>query len=263
MKKVLLTSLALFLLNSCSTYKPFTSTVKPGEIKQVGIFPSLNVLTFKDVDESSKINEIAKQLSQNLAVKTKDKTESVLNLAEVSYKHISLNNEEAHILDNELSHYITIFNKLESINSSHLPEILNTKKNRDLFNTIVVSDSVVNILEKNSLRYALSIITLGITRTPIGDAERRLNNTIGFAIASGFVALTGTGFWRNELPYTNSMYAIILDAKEKRLAFFKFKTELIDPLNEKLTTAQLYSCFEDYWIWYHPEAQKHLKITKK
>ena len=52
MKKVLLACIALFLLNSCSIYKPFTSTVKPQEIKQIGIIPPANILKFIDIKEN-------------------------------------------------------------------------------------------------------------------------------------------------------------------------------------------------------------------
>lgn len=266
MKKVLLGFTILYILGSCGTYKPFTSTVKAEEIKKIGILPPANVLKFIDIkeNENPEITLKTKQLMYDLTVKTTDKTESLLNLAGIGHEQLQLSEEEVRIFDRELLSYVTTFSKLSKIEgSSGIPEIGNNKKNRVVFDNIIVSDDVVKIIEKNNSRYALSVVSFGTTRTPKGDATRRLKNTVGAVVATGLAAATGFGIWVKELAYVNTVYVFIFDAKEKRLAFFKSKSDVIDPLNDVLTKTQLYSCFEDYWIWYHPEAQKHLKITKK
>lgn len=130
-------------------YKPFTSTVKPQEIKQISIIPPANILKFIDIkeNENPEITLKTKQLMYDLTVKTTEKTEDLLNLAGISHEQLQLSEEEVHIFDRELLSYVTTFSKLSKINvSSGLPEIANNKKNRVVFDNIIVSDDVLKII---------------------------------------------------------------------------------------------------------------------
>ncbi|MEY4540483.1 MAG: hypothetical protein RLZZ306_2240 [Bacteroidota bacterium] len=264
MKKLPFYLLLCFQAISCSLYRPFSSQVKSSEIKNIGLLPSIGVvqlISTKKDDDLETQNTIF-NFSQRLSDGTSINVEEVLNFVNVPFKRIKPDLEENKALDNELERYLKIMSSFSFKNSDGIPEILKTKKSQLAFENIIISDSVVNLIKKDSQRFALAVLVNGNTRTQNSDLNRKLKNTASQVLGFGVAAFTGFGFYTKEMPYNTTTYIFILDSQTKKLAMFRAKNEIIDPMNNQLVKQQLYSAFEDYWVWYHPEAQKFLKLNK-
>ena len=59
-------------------------------------------------------------------------------------------------------------------------------------------------------------------------------------------------------------YAFMIDAETKNVSGFAINSNGGDISDKKfMKERQLLPCFEDFWVWYHSEAQQYLKIKRK
>jgi hypothetical protein len=264
MKKVLFCFLISWQLTSCTTYRPFGTQIKSSEIKSIGLLPSIGVvqLISSKRDNELQAENTLSNFSQRLSDSTSFNVEEILEFVNVPFKRIEPDLLENKSLENELERYLKIMSAFNFKNSDGVPQILKTKNSQAAFDKIIISDSVVNLIKKSNQRFALSVLVDGHTRTRSSDTDRKLKNTARQVAGIGMAALVGFGFYYKEMPYYTSTYVFILDSQTKKLAMFRAKNEIIDPMNNVLVKQQLYYAFEDYWVWYHPEAQKFLKLNK-
>ena len=265
MKKPLFYLLIFLQSISCTMYRPFESQVKSSEIKSIGLLPSIGVIQLISTkkDDELKTENTLLNFSQRLSDSTSLNVEEVLNFVNIPFKRIKPDLGENKALEKELERYLKIMSSFSFRNSDGVPEILKTKKSQLAFENIIISDSVINLIKKDSQRFALAVLVNGNTRTRSSDNNRKLKNTASQVLGLGMAAFAGFGFYTKEMPYNSTTYVFVLDAQTKKIAMFRAKNEIIDPMDNHLIKQQLYSAFEDYWVWYHSEAQKYLKINRK
>lgn len=131
-------------------------------------------------------------------------------------------------------------------------------------NKIIIPDSILNIVKKAEKRLMLSTGSLGFIKTK----EYRPNhpNSKAFYNYSNNGAIGGMVNYLLNNPNIcckSINYVIIIDSEDKNIAYFQVVVDEINPAAEKDLKKMYHRVFEDYWIWYHSEADKYLKINRK
>jgi hypothetical protein len=245
MRKPLYILICLFSI-SCATHKPITNKLHPNQVKKVGIispFNSIKVLSTKKeepVDGSDFTNNISNNAEEAMI--------QFFNKYNIESEKVSMNREEEIILQNEIIGYYTKFDGVDDRDILRGVYNFNNKKNRDIFDTLKVSEKVVKILNENQVRFAVSTLTLGFTRTKKSEDNRQTANVGKAVLAAGMFALTGGLIFARGIPYKAITYFFVIDAESKSLTLYSRNEAEIDPTDKTSLQTHISKGLEEYWI---------------
>lgn len=147
---------------------------------------------------------------------------------------------------------------------------------KDFLERMRVYDNIANIIKSQNLRYALCLVNNGFTRTQKEELKRQIQsqkNNMRQAVWGSFGAIGGligalasqsNAGYQTEFPNGVTTYAFIFDAETKKIVnFFIITTDSNPDDSNLMQTKQIIPLFSDYWVWYHSEAQKYLKLNRK
>jgi hypothetical protein len=227
------------LLASCGSLKPITSTIKPTEIKKIGLvlpFSGVKVLKAKNNDLLQDEN-----YDDEITVNAADAIQGVCTDLSIESELISLNNNDLKIVANETSKYM----KALVANSQYR---FNFDENRQIFSKIQVSEQLSAIIKKNDQRFALITVVAGFTRTPRNEKNRVAANTGLIIGAIALAALTGGTIYARLPPANTTSYFFLIDAESKNLAMYIQRRSEFDPIVRELLQYQLKNELKAYWL---------------
>jgi hypothetical protein len=244
--RVLLCLFFPFFIISCASQKPITSLSNPYEIKKVGIISPQNYIQVLSSKSDERVDD--EDYSEAVNLNAIQSISSFLGTRNIQYENVIANREEEKVIQKEIESY---FNKMDGVdrqNAMRDPRRFNYQANRDIFTSIKVSDKFAKILKENNLRYALSTITVGFTRTKKNEINRQWGNAGKIVLGATMLALTGVGVFYRGIPYRSITYFFIVDAERKSLTMYSKKMEEIDPTVNSSLQWQINWGLGEYWI---------------
>ena len=249
MQKALLYVLFFLCFLGCSSPKPITSTVNPVAVNKIGIVPHLAIVQI--LNSKNEIAESREDLIQNsisdYADEEIDKFLQKQRIEKVSY---STTSEEDSLISNEILSYFKIMNEKDINYISKEEKNYNNSITKRAFNEIKISDKLAQTIKNKDLRFFLSTISIGFTRTKKNELNRKIGNVGKYILASGIAYGLGGGIFFRGIPYRSNTYLFLIDAEQKNLAMFIKKTEEFDPFDKERFQEQLRFGLENYWVYH-------------
>jgi hypothetical protein len=245
MKKILI-FLFYTVFSNCSAQKIITSSQNALSSKSILLLPSITgieILTNRKekVDES----ELG-FLNQDVGNNVREITNSFFmrNSIKLVRPNIKDSTKNAPIL--EVWGYFEKFTKSKSGNPMNYSS-WNLKK---IFDSIKVSDSLSRYIKSYKQRYALTIITVGYTRSHQSNQYRKIDNTAKTLLFGLGAFSPSNGGWTVKSEFYTANYLILIDAERNELAMFNKKEGDFEATNKEKLQGQLNVGFEDFWINY-------------
>jgi hypothetical protein len=218
----LLLTAGIFLLCSCaSSMRPLTSRVKFTDVSDIQKFETFSYISFiakgNRTMHNDSISAISKTLfSETLAANPKIPVTAAIVVADTS---VLLRVEK------EVNYLLSVADKKRDITRMKITPVLDS------------------LLESEGKRFGLLTVTTGFSRAP-GNYDTEV--TKGAAIG----ILTLGMYYQVPVKATSTMYAMVVDAKENNIAFFKKVSNLDkEPLDKAVLTKQVHQLFNGYF-WY-------------
>ena len=218
--KLLLTLIGLLIFSSCDTTKILTSNIKSTEITDLQYFEPSSYITLIETGNRGKYNDSISRQAEQLLTKITNTFRGQLHITD---DIIVMDTLLRHKLQKEINYLMLSASRKQSIDSLRIGPMLDS------------------ILESKGKRFGLITVSSGFTRT---KENYRNQNIKGGGMA---VATLGM-YYQVPIKANSTVYAMIVDAKEKNIAFFR-KTFQKDkePLDENVITGQLQKLFNDYF----------------
>jgi hypothetical protein len=233
--RVLLCLFFPFFIISCASQKPITSLSNPYEIKKVGIISPQNYIQVLSSKSDERVDD--EDYSEAVNLNAIQSISSFLGTRNIQYENVSANREEEKIIQKEIESF---FNKMDGADKQ------NAMRDPRRFN--YQAEEFAKILKENNLRYALSTITVGFTRTKKNEINRQWGNAGKIVLGATMLALTGIGVFYRGIPYRSITYFFIVDAERKSLTMYSKKMEEIDPTVNSSLQWQINWGLGEYWI---------------
>ena len=234
-------------------------SIKAKDIQSIGILPIISSVKILH----SKKEEISKEEQNRVEAIVNEDTQ---NMIDEMLMKIDLPNKPISLDSTSLKIYTADFDKI-------LKEVKNTNQNliisyRPMVKRIVasfkMSDEMAKLIQDSGERYALYTVNQGFTRTRASNTNRQLKNIAFLTAGVAMAAFGGFGLVFKEYNTGVTTYVVIVDSETKKIANFFIHSTLTDPMKADLMKSkQLYPTFDDYWVWYHSEADKYMKIERK
>jgi len=226
MKRVLFLWVVI-LFASCSSSKFFTSDVKSFEINEMIKVEPLSFISLITKGNMGDYNDSISKIA-NIAL-----NESL----ETFREKLRLSSEEIYVTSSfnriALEHEINFF----------IQEAERNKKKKN--HTIEITPLVDSLLSVNGKRFGLLILQSGFTRTK-GNYGGQVAKAIGLGVLTGLA--TGTAYYQNPIKCGSTVYVVIVDSKEKNVAFYnKSIMQDREPTEKGNITRQLQNVFEKYF----------------
>jgi hypothetical protein len=254
MKKAIFYSLISLILSSCTSNKPITSSLNPSEIKKVGILKPSGIVKILATNSSKEIPP--EDVSLEMQLNVDEAIKSTFLSYKVNFEDANLSENETTIIEKEIGSYLT---KMENTNSGRFKKItenFNFPKSQNAFKNIKVSQEVTNILKQKNLRFALSVVTIGFTRTKRNDDNRKLANAGKLILTTAAFLTTGIFLLHQGIPYQSTSYFFVIDAERQNLTMYNKKIAEIDPSNKYSIQGQINWGLEDYWVRHAMEVNR-------
>ena len=261
MKFLLTCTIVLFSFVCYSQSQKRIFNIRANEISSIGIFPPLSaveILLFKD--EKTDLNKRIR-IEKKINEETKSNIDSIMNFIELNKQDIILDSIFRKQYSNEIESYMSILNSM-------FPNKKLSKSDLKLYlERLIVSDNIANIMKSNNQRFALYVVNYAIIRTQksYDDVVKR-NSSNPFLYGGGALPYLIFGGLTRKATDDDGVvtYSFIIDAETKKVVSFAKNINGGDISDKKsMMERQLLPCFEDFWVWYHSEAQQYLKIKRK
>jgi hypothetical protein len=208
-----------FTFCACRSTKPFTSNLTAIEVNDIQKFETVSQIMLIKEKNIAKFDDSLSLKSKSLFEET---LQSFSNIPVTG--NMSVQNERIKWrVQKEIEYLCTSAERLRSISTIKLTPILDS------------------LLESKGKRFGLITYTTGFTRKK-GNYLRQLIKGLALsALTLGMYIETPTQSYSN-------VYAMIVDAKENNIAFFKIsKRPENEPLNPKTLKMQINEIFEGYF----------------
>jgi hypothetical protein len=138
-----------------------------------------------------------------------------------------------------------------------------------------ISESIANTLKTQNQRYGLFMINLGYTRTKLNHAEFQekmiakgaITTTSGILFGGIGAAIASAATYTKNYYYSITTFAFIADSETRKIVNCYMVSSFLEPqdkiLDQKFTKNQIFPCFSDFWVWFHPEAQQYVISDRK
>jgi hypothetical protein len=223
MKKIKLFIFAsgILLTTSCTTTKLLTSGVSPSEVTDLQKFQTFAYITLIESGNRGRLNDTI----SNKSIK-------IFSEALVTFKNSIPVTGEISVSDTLTQKKIEKEVEFLCISADRQRSISNLK----------ITPMLDSLLEERGKRFGLITVTTGFTRT---------KGNYGGQVAKGAAMglLTLGMYYQTPIKANSTVYAMIVDAKENNIAFFR-KSFLQDkePLDKDVLTKQIQKIFENYFL---------------
>ena len=224
MKKIIVLWIVLASA-SCSSPKFFTSGVNPFEINEMIKIEPCSFITLIDRGNRGSYNDSISNYS-----------EMVLNEALESFsRDLRLSSEEIYTVDNQERNELE--QEIDFLISS-------AEQNKKKYN-IEITPLVESLLDEYNQRFGLIILQDGFTRVK-GNYGGQVAKAIGLGILTGVV--TGVSFYNSPVKASSTLHVIIVDNKEKNIAFYnKSILQEREPTEIETVKKQIMMVFDKYF----------------
>lgn len=219
--KLITLCISIFFFCSCA-YKPLTSGVRSKDINDLQKFETFSYIALVKKGNKAFINDSVSKKSKEIFDETLA-TFDKLPLAGT-------------ITVNDTAIFSQIENEIAML-------VFTADKNRKISN-LNLTPAIDSLLEAKGKRFGLLIVTTGFTRT---KANLVLQELKGAAVGLFTLGL----FYLSPIKANSTAYAMIVDAKENNIAFFK-KSYLYEkePLDKDVIRLQINLLFDRYFWKY-------------
>ena len=225
MKKVKLFLWVAILCTSCSTSKILTSDVKPYEITEMLKIGPFSYISLIEKGNQGIFND-----------SISDFTEILLNESLESFRGKLRLSSEGIILEDEL--------ELEKLEEEISMMIMAADRSKSVHN-IPITPFLDSIMSVSNKRFGLIVIQNGFTRSK-GNYGGQVAKSIGLGILTGL--LTGRAYYQQPVKSHSTLYAMIIDNRNKNVAFYnKSVVQDSDPTKKENITKQINKVFEKYF----------------
>ncbi len=210
---------ALTFLNSCTTSKALTSKVLPTEVNDIQRFETFSYITLIEAGNKGKLNDTLSRKVKEIFHEALTSFSSIPLTGTIYAKDITVQKE----IEREVEYLCLSADSQRSISGLKLTPVLDS------------------LLDVGGKRFGLITITTGFTR-----AKGNYGGQIAKGAAIGILTL-GLGT-QTPIKATSTVYAMIVDAKDNNVAFFR-KSFLQDkePLDKSIMTKQIQKIFDGYF----------------
>jgi hypothetical protein len=272
MKKILLFCLICLFSTICfSQNLTKVVSVKAKDIKSIGILPVISSVNILKSDDEKISQDFINQTNSTTNRISEHALDSLFSMINLESRKMVLDSNSTAVFTNEIEKYFTF------IKSQNTNGLYGKAKMKEFLERISISDSIAEIIKSQNLRYGLCLINNAFTRTIKGEtirqAQSQKKNMQQAVLGSSLGAIGGLIYglsnaskqgYQTEFAFGITSYAFILDAETKKIVNFFILTTDSDPLNSKLILQkQIIPLFNDYWVWYHSEADQYMKIDRK
>ncbi len=221
MKQIrLLILLICFILYSCTTTKPLTSSVKPFEVTDLQQIEPYSYISKIESGNKRILNDTASKESRQLLIKISNELKGQIPLTgEITVVDTAIKRK----LEKEIEFLCISAERLKNITDLKLTPLIDS------------------LLERNGKRFGLIIVSVGFTREK-GNYGKQIAKGAALGI------LTLGMYYQTPIKANSTIYAMIVDAQENNISFFR-KSSLQDkePLDENILTKQFKDVFEGYF----------------
>ena len=216
--KLIIVASIFLLVASCTTTRLFTSGVKPAEIQDLQKFETISYISLIQKGNMGKLNDSVSAVSKAIF---DEALSSFGNKIPVSGEINTGNPNLRKRLQKEIESLILSADKHKKIETLKLTPVIDS------------------LLEANGKRFGLLTVTSGFTRE---------KGNYGKQVAKGAaVGLLTLGMaYQTPIKANSTVYAMIVDAQENNIAFYKKSFVEADPLTKEVLTKQLNKLFESY-----------------
>ena len=223
MKNIILFWIAVLCV-SCSSSRFYTSDVKPYEINEMIKFEPLSFISFIEKWNNDIYNDSISEYAQMVLNESLDSFWEILRLSPDEI--IMIDDIERNEFEQEINLLISMAE--------------NNKKKHDIPITPLI-ESLLNEFDK---RFGLIILQDGFTRS-----KRNYNRQVALSIGMGILTgISGVSTYQTPVKANSTLYAIIVDNKEKNVAFFnKSVLQNKEPTDKENIIKQLNALFTKYF----------------
>jgi hypothetical protein len=217
--KLLIILTIIFFLSFCTISKLVTSGIKPNQITDLQYFEPFSYITkiaYRNVIQDDFKMSLT---SKNLIVKVINNYKGQLHIT----GEIEITNSIVEIkVENEIKQLISAANRYKDISK------------------IKITPTIDSLLKQNGKRFGLIIVGTGFQRTEENYDEEE-------AIGAGMAILSLGLIYNVPIEGNSKIYAMIVDAKDKNLAFFRKSFLKDSPIDEDVLKKQIQKIFKRYF----------------
>ncbi len=217
--KLCFLSLSILIFASCTTTKMLTSGVKPFEIKDLQKFETISYMSLIQKGNMGKHNDSVSNVSRTMFNEALSSFGDKIPLA-------------SEIKTDNL--------KLKKRIEKEIETLIITAKNQKKIDGLKLTPVIDSLLEANGKRFGLLTVTSGFTRE-----KGNYGKQVAKGAAMGLLTLGMV--YQTPIKSNSTIYAMIVDAKENNVAFYKKSFVEGEPLDKNLLSKQIKKLFDGYF----------------
>jgi hypothetical protein len=215
--KFIFVAVYCILVIPSTTAQPAKSNLKASEITDLQHFEPFCYISLIDSGNIAKLNDTLSLNSKELLIKVEDSFSGrIPETGEISVSDTTIK----HKLEKEIQFLC-----------------LSAERQKNISN-LKITPVIDSLLETNGKRFGLITVCTGFTRAKGNLAKQITKSTI-----SGLLL----GVSRDPIKANSTLYALIVDAKENNIAYFRKSSLIKEPLEEKILLKQFEDIFEGYF----------------
>lgn len=201
--------------------RPLTSRVKVTDVTDIQKFETFSYISFIAKGNRAMYNDSISAMSKTLFIETLAANPNIPVTGAINV----LDTNVLIRVEKEVNYLMSVVDKKRDVTRMKITPVLDS------------------LLEREGKRFGLLTITTGFSRAP-GNYGTEV--TKGAAIG----ILTLGMYYQVPVKAESTMYAMVVDAKENNIAFFKKVSKLDkEPLDKAVLTKQIHQLFNGYF-WY-------------
>jgi hypothetical protein len=211
--------LTVLLFASCSTTKFLTSGVNPAEIRDLQKFETISYMSLIEKGSMSKQNDSVSNVSKAILDETLSSFEDKIPLS-------------GNIKADNPGLQKKVRNEIETL-------ILTADKQKQV-DGLKLTPAIDSLLELNGKRFGLLTVTSGFTRE-----KGNYGKQVAKGAAMGILTLGMV--YQTPIKSNSTIYAMIVDAKDNSVVFYRKSMVEGEPLNKDVLSKQINKLFEGYF----------------
>jgi hypothetical protein len=238
----IISSAILFV--GCTTSSKLISTNQyPSINKSILLIPTItDISILKNKKESENKDEIA-ALNEEVGINVLQITDSFFMRHRIKLDKYQYDEVDDYLPIKEILEYHTKLTKSKRGNP------MNYSKNnlKRIFYSIKVSDNLCDYIKEKKNRFAISVLTVGFTRTQVNNKSRKVDNVAKTLIFGAGAYGPTTGGWRIQDEFFVQTYFFLIDADKKQLAMFHTKSDIFEPRNKERLQGLVNAGLSEFW----------------
>jgi hypothetical protein len=236
-------SFAILFVGCATSSKLISTNQYPFSNKSILLIPTItDISILKNKKESENKDEIA-ALNEEVGMNVLQITDSFFMRHRIKLDKYQYDEVDDYLPIKEVLEYHTKLTKSKSGNPMNYSKY-NLKK---IFDSIKVSDNLCDYIKEKKNRFAISVLTVGFTRTQINNKSRKVDNVAKTLIFGAGAYGPTTGGWRIQDEFFVQTYFFLIDADKKQLAMFHTKSDIFEPRNKELLQGLVNAGLSEFW----------------